>query len=422
MLRKIYYIIISLFVFFSAQGQTASSDSLMINFKTYYKASEIEEIHSMFSDEMKKALILNDTKKLIDNIKIQLGNIRSSKYSTTEGEIICYRLIFDRPVVDLIIAFRAGQIVGISKATHNEKKITSNPEDNISVKTPYGDVFGTLAIPQSADSSKFPVVLFIGGSGPTDRNMNQKVQLKTNAFKLLADGLAANGIASVRYDKRGIGKSSSSQLISTVVLEDFVNDAESFIDTLKKDRRFSKVIVLGHSEGATIGLIAALNNTPNAFISLSGAASSLDIILRKQLAAVLTSSDYKIAVGIVDNLKRGKTIQTHIPLSLSPIFNANVQNFLISSMKYNPSKMIAKLHVPTLIVGGSEDIQVSPDEAKQLHSAQKNAELYIINGMNHVLKDVGANKEANKNSYFDLNIPLHKDLVPLLLNFIIGLP
>lgn len=420
-MKKLYCILILLSVCYTAESQTASSDSLLVKFKTYYQTGQTDSVFSMFSGNMKKALSLNATKTLLANIKTQLGEIKNSEFLGLDGgDIISYELTFERPLVDLVIAFKDYQIIGISQKAAREKKNAGvlSAVDNISVKTLYGSVYGTLKLPEIQNGSKVPVVILVAGSGPTDRNMNQGTQLKTNAFKFLAEELAGNGIASVRYDKRGIGKSISSQLPSSVTIEDFANDVSMFIEMLKVDPRFSKVIVLGHSEGATVGLIASLKDVPSAFISISGAASDLGAILRKQLKTSVNSGDYKIATGILDSLRKGKTVQAPIPSSLMPLFNSNVQHFIISSMKYNAANLVSQLHIPTLIIGGTRDLQIGADNATKLYKARGDAKLYIIDGMNHVLKDVTAGKDANMNSYFDNTLPLHKDLVPVLVKFI----
>lgn len=84
-------------------------------------------------------------------------------------------------------------------------------ESEVVLKTPSGDISGTLTIPNTAKSS--PIVLIIAGSGPTDRDCNSAMGIRTNAYKLLAADLVKNGISSLRFDKRGIGKSRQTKLL-----------------------------------------------------------------------------------------------------------------------------------------------------------------------------------------------------------------
>ena len=135
--------------------------------------------------------------------------------------------------------------------------VTTQP---ISLETPTGTLYGTLALPQSR--SRVPAVLIIAGSGPTDRDGNSPVfKGPNNSLKLLAEGLAAHGIASVRYDKRGIGETGKAMQLAaektTTVLreedlsfENFIDDAVRWGKQLRADRRFSSLTVIGHSEGS----------------------------------------------------------------------------------------------------------------------------------------------------------------------------
>jgi hypothetical protein len=103
---------------------------------------------------------------------------------------------------------------------------------------------GTFAVPRSTPG-RIPVVLIVAGSGPTDRNANGPL-INTNAYAMLAWGLAQHGIASLRYDKRGIGKSAASAGdLSTLSIDDYVADVATAVATLAQDARFSKVILLG---------------------------------------------------------------------------------------------------------------------------------------------------------------------------------
>ena len=119
----------------------------------------------------------------------------------------------------------------------------------ISLEVKDATLRGTLTLPSSA--SKVPVALIIAGSGPTDQNGNSLGSvIQPNSYKLLSEALAAKGIATLRYDKRGIGSSQSRLSESQLRFTDFANDAAALLETLKKDSRFSAVHIIGHSEGS----------------------------------------------------------------------------------------------------------------------------------------------------------------------------
>ena len=131
----------------------------------------------------------------------------------------------------------------------------TNEEDTL--KTSTGDVFGTVELP--AAKQPVPVALIIAGSGPTDRNGNTPaLPGSNNSLKMLADGLAARGIASLRYDKRGIAASRAAMTTEADLrFNNFIEDAEAWIKQLRADKRFSTITVIGHSEGSLIGMVAA---------------------------------------------------------------------------------------------------------------------------------------------------------------------
>src|SRR4051812_11739714 len=129
---------------------------------------------------------------------------------------------------------------------------------------------GTLTLPRAA-AAKVPLVVIIAGSGPTDRNGNSMMGIRPNSYAQLAWRLAERGIASLRYDKRVLPATRGTWDITILSVEDFARDARAAADSLAKDPRFSKVILLGHSEGASEVLIAARDNPRvSGVISVSG--------------------------------------------------------------------------------------------------------------------------------------------------------
>ena len=144
-------------------------------------------------------------------------------------------------------------------------------ESELVLKTPVGDISGTLTINNNTKIS--PLVLIIAGSGPTDRDCNSPMGIQTNAYKMLSAGFAEKGISTLRFDKRGIGKSKSAMTREgDVRFETYINDVVSWISFLKADKRFSRIILLGHSEGSLIGIIAAEKVAVSASFQLQGLA------------------------------------------------------------------------------------------------------------------------------------------------------
>ena len=160
----------------------------------------------------------------------------------------------------------------------------------------------------------------------------------------------------MRYDKRGIAESKGAGKSETDLrFDDYVNDAKEWTQLLKKDKRFSKVIVIGHSEGSLIGMIAG--TTADKFISIAGAGQSADKILKEQLSSQ-PKEVQDLSFPMIDSLKNGKTID-NVPPMLNSLFRPTVQPYMISWFKYDPQNEIKKLSILTLILQGTTDIQVS---------------------------------------------------------------
>ena len=282
-----------------------------------------------------------------------------------------------------------------------------------------GKVFGSLRMPAPV-SGQVPVALLIAGSGPTDRDGNSPGAAgKRNTHRMLAEALAAQGIASVRYDKRGIAASVIKDLKEADMrFDDLVVDAAAWITLLRNDARFSSVTVVGHSEGSLVGMLAARMARADAFISLAGIARPLSDVLRDQLRAQpLTPELATTSETILQELEAGRTTAT-VPPVLAALFRPTVQPYLISVFAYKPSIEIAALRVPTLLVQGTTDIQVAVAEAEALKAARPEATLSVIEGMNHVLKTAPADRAANIATYSDPDRPLANGLATTLTSFI----
>jgi pimeloyl-ACP methyl ester carboxylesterase len=276
----------------------------------------------------------------------------------------------------------------------------------------------TLLLPKDT-SRPMPIVLLISGSGPTDRNGNSPMlKGKNNALLILAEGLASNGIASLRYDKRGVGESAGAMVAEADLrLDTYVDDAMSWCEQLRKEKRFSAVIIAGHSEGSLIGMLAAKRCSADGYISISGAGRSAADILRIQLAGKLPPEFAPKSDAILKNLEAGKTTD-NTPPELASIYRPSVQPYLISWFRYDPAKSIAALTIPVLIIQGTTDLQVSVDDAKRLAAANPKAKLLLIEGMNHVLKEVPDDRDKQIASYSNPDLRLAPEFLVGVVDFV----
>ena len=290
-------------------------------------------------------------------------------------------------------------------------------ETPITLDTPTGQLAGTLELPAGADKPR--VALLIAGSGPTDRDGNSSmIPGRNDSLKLLAAGLAEAGIATVRYDKRGIGGSHAAGSAESALRFDmFVDDAAAWIARLKADPRFASVAVIGHSEGSLIGMLAAQQANAAAFVSIAGIADGASTLMRKQLEGKLPPELEKESERILVSLESGVVVDP-VPPALATLFRPSVQPYLISWFKYVPAQRIAELTMPVLVVQGNTDIQVDVVQANRLHGARPGAKLEIIPGMNHVFKHVRAVPELQVASYGDPSLPVSPLLVKSIADFL----
>lgn len=291
-------------------------------------------------------------------------------------------------------------------------------EEEITLNTPTGDIHGKLLLPDGG--TPCPVVIIIAGSGPTDMNGNSiGTRMTNNSLLYLAQELASKGIASVRYDKRGIGKSTAAgSKEEDLRFGHYIEDATMWADKLAGDDRFSKVCIAGHSEGSLIGMVAAKRSKAVwGYISIAGCGSPAYEILEKQLQGQPVQIKEESA-AICKELREGRTVE-QVPAYLSALYRPSVQPYLISWFAYNPAVEIAKLNIPVLILQGDRDIQVSTEEAYRLYAAQPAATLHIIKEMNHVLKQCGTiDAKQQIATYSNPTLPINPQLTEYITNFL----
>ncbi|CAM3649941.1 alpha/beta hydrolase [Flavobacterium gelidilacus] len=273
---------------------------------------------------------------------------------------------------------------------------------------------GTLFSIENTISSKPNLVIIIAGSGPTNRNGNQ-LGMQNNSLKYLAEAIAKDGNVAFSFDKRIITQMKEGNLDEkSLRFDDFITDVKDIITYFKKQNKYNKIIIAGHSEGSLIGMIAAKDNA-DAYISLAGAGRTIDLIITEQIEKqapflkAKTEENFKI-------LKEGKTFKLENQM-LASIFRESVQPYMISWMKYNPQVEVKKLNIPILIINGTKDIQVAESEAKLLYEANPKSQLKIIDKMNHIFKEINEDEE-NIKSYSNPDLPIMNELSETINSFI----
>ncbi|HVB03538.1 MAG TPA: alpha/beta fold hydrolase [Chitinophagaceae bacterium] len=402
-------------------------DSLARHFLDLNQAGNFDQAAAMFNSNLRAKVSPDMLKQVWMQLDSQfgpyLGILSNTSKHTDSLIIIMSSCHFENADLTLSFAFnKADQLAGY-RVTGVKPLKTGLQEDSSryrqepsTLHTVSGNISGTLMLPSG--KNRVPVALIIAGSGPTDRDGNNTMGEISDCYKLLAEGLAGNGIASLRYDKRGIGASALAMTDEKKLsLNDYISDAEGWVNQLKQDSRFTGVVIIGHSEGSLIGMMAAHKSPAEAFISLSGPGMDLESILLIQLKGQLNDTLYKKAAHILQSLSKGKTTK-QVPASLSSLFNPEVQPYLISEIRLDPAKEIAKLKIPVLIVQGDNDLQITTGDARRLAQADPRATLIIMHHMTHMLKDAASTRQDNLKTYSDPSLPLDPALIPDITEFI----
>lgn len=288
--------------------------------------------------------------------------------------------------------------------------------DFIEIEVAGGTMKAEVEMPEG--EGPFPAMLILAGSGPTDRDGNSlMLPGKNDSLKMVAEELAANGIASIRYDKRGVGMNQAlGGSEANLRFDDYIDDAAAWVEHLKSDDAFTEVGIIGHSEGSLIGMVAAERASADSIISIAGAGRPIDEVLMEQLEAQLPENLMNEAREIIKQLKTGEQVATVSP-ELQSVFRPSVQPYMISWLAYDPQEEVAELEIPVLIIGGTADSQVPVSDAERLHAVHSESELLVIEHMNHVLKTV-ADESENEAAYSDPELPLVEGLMSGIVGFL----
>lgn len=278
-------------------------------------------------------------------------------------------------------------------------------------------VNGTLLTPPAEKNPA--LVILIQGSGLTDRNGNQPF-MKNDSFKKLAQQLAENGIASFRYDKRIMEMGRLGITEEDLRFDHFITDAVSVLDYFKTTQEFRKLVVLGHSQGSLTGMVAAKGRA-DGFISIAGVAQSIDSVIITQMKNNMPELKEKAESAYKEMREKGSTSIKENDPTLFSLFRPGVQPFMLSWMQYNPLLEITKLKMPILIINGTKDLQIEETDGCKLAKQNPDAELVLLENMNHVLREIEGDSLENSKTYNEPNRPLHPQLVSAITKFISNL-
>jgi len=268
-----------------------------------------------------------------------------------------------------------------------------------------------------------PVALIVPGSGPTDRDGNSPAGVLAAPYRLLAEGLAARGVTTVRIDKRGLAGSAGATLDgNAVTIADYVTDVRTWMTVIRKRTSASCIWLLGHSEGGLVAMAAAkTQQNVCGLVLISAAGQPMGEVLREQLKANPANAPLlDKALPAIDALEAGKRVDTtNMAPSLLRLFNPRVQGFLIDAFSYDPRQLIAGYGKPVLIVQGLRDLQVHESDARLLKQADPEAVLALLPDVNHVLKTVASDdRSVNAATYANASLPLAPTVVDVISDFL----
>lgn len=283
-----------------------------------------------------------------------------------------------------------------------------------------GPLKGTMLAP--AGRQRGSAVLILAGSGPTDRDGINPLGVKAPTYRQIAEGLAAQGVTSLRVDKRGLfasGLAAADPNAVTVV--DLAADAHLWAAKLKADTGAPCVWLLGHSEGSLVALIAAQDPKDICGLILVAAPGRrLSDVLREQLTANPANAPLlPQALPAIDALEAGKTVDTTgMHPALLGLFRPNIQHFMIVMFQQQPAKLAGAYKGPILILQGDADVQVSVADANLLKDANPAATLMILPGVNHTMRLGTRDMRETQANYADPSLPLAPGVVDAIVAFV----
>ena len=287
-------------------------------------------------------------------------------------------------------------IVREDLASVSSRQVTISRQNDEAVKFGSNGVTlaGTLSRPKQATSGRLPAVVLLAGSGPQDRD---EIVFGIPILGEIADALADAGFIVLRYDKRGIGQSGGRPDVAG--LADYAEDLRAAVDWLahRKDVDPKRIVVIGHSEGGAVALMAAEKDGRIAAVGLLAAngvsgselvlAQQQHLLTRTQLTPEQRQQRIDLQKKIIDAVLTGKGLDQLPPNVRRQVDNPEYQSILAN----DPTKIVPKVKQPILIVQGALDTQVDPSNADRLEAlttARKHggpAALVKVPGVNHLL-------------------------------------
>ena len=404
---KFLYSII-LITLFAATSTAQTSEELAASFIKKLERQQFDSCYAMFDTVIANKISVDMLSQMWASIPRYMGEYKSytsiNKELKDSFELVFVRCEFEKTKMDLQLIFETPpkKIVGMFFTPPKNKTAYVTPEyaqqnkyyeTKISVKTGTLVLPGALCVPNNVKNP--PVVILLAGSGPNDKDESVG---PNKPLKDLAIGLASNGIATYRYDKRTLvySKDIAKNMNAFGLNEEVIEDAISAVDMLKKNPDFknSKIYIVGHSLGAmSAPLVASKSKTVNGIVLLAGNARPLEDLLLEQYA-------YVFGLDSIDAFEKNEidTLTQQIKLVKNPsLLKAakkeqlplNLPSFYWQSFtKYDQLKVAKKIKQPVLVIQGERDYQVTMTDFnlwKQNLSDNPKNQFISYPALNHML-------------------------------------
>ncbi len=299
----------------------------------------------------------------------------------------------------------------------------------------------TLTLPENC-SSETPVAILVSGSGLQDRD---ETLFEHKPFAVLADALARNGIASIRYDDRGFGKSTGDA--ATATTDDFASDTRAVMEWLRRSGRFGAVGIIGHSEGGQIAyMLGAGEKAPDYIVSIAGPVvkgtetivyqngiqllrSGVDAdTVEKFCEALKKVFEYKLEHPEVSEISGARLLEFYpqsedsaltrqLSASLKNVVATGLSNpWMAYFLRYDPASDVRSLRIPTFMIFGEKDLQVAPSlNEVPARSLAPSATVTVYPGLNHLMQHAAT---GNVDEYAGIEETMSEDVINDVVTFI----
>ncbi|HET6227464.1 MAG TPA: alpha/beta fold hydrolase [Bacteroidia bacterium] len=412
-LKKICPLFFCIFSSLISLSQVNKDNSIL--FITDLSNNRFQEAYDLLDSTTKQAITLKVMEETWKGLQNQVGGYQSYSTIKTESknnlEIIIVACQFQKSNLDFKLVFNEeNKIMGFffippqptvsyQKASYDNESYYV--ESKIVVKSGKFSLPGILTMPKK--KGNVPIVVLIHGSGPSDKDESLG---PNKIFKDIASGLAANGIASIRYDKRTKVYASTLNPDSVTLKEEIIDDVNSAINMASSLQGVnpSEIYLLGHSLGGMVApKIASENSKVKGIILFAANARPLQDLLLEQTRYVISADglndNEKLQLDALDKqvkLSKQSTLSTKTSRSELPM---NIPAFYwIYLNNYKQVETAIKLHQRILVLQGERDYQVTQDDFtiwKKNLGANKNATLKSYPKLNHLFI-AGENKSEPK--------------------------